>query len=423
MKIMPLSEYVKPSSLELFQEDELERKVKAILNDVIVRKDLACIDATLKYDHVVKTSFKMSAALLKKRFEEADPILIQALKRAQARIYAYHLHQKESSWEVTDNEGVTYGQRITPIERVGVYVPGGQASYPSTLLMNVIPAQIANVKEIVIVSSPNEDGEVAPSVSAAAYLLGIEEVYAIGGVQAIGALAFGTQEIKKVDKIVGPGNAYIAKAKQCVFGHVGIDMIAGPSEVLIVADESAKPAWVAADMLAQLEHDTMAQAIVISRSEAVLRAIQIEFELQIKQLPRQHILSLSRNQAFGLLSPSFEALIEGVNALACEHLELHVHDPYAMLPAIKHAGSIFIGDGGAEVFGDYCAGVNHTLPTATTARFASALGVHDFIKRSATVHYSPAAMRNHAPLVNVLARAEGLFAHAHAAMIRIKHDE
>jgi histidinol dehydrogenase len=423
MKIITSSQYRIETSTQLFQEDEIEKSVKAILNDVILRKDQACIEATLKFDKVKMSKFKMDPKVMKQRFDEADPELVKALTLAKERISAYHTHQVEKSWEVEDNEGVKYGQKITPIERVGIYVPGGKASYPSTVLMNVIPAQLANVKEIVIVSSPNEFGEVAPSVSVAATLCGISEVYAIGGAQAIGALAFGTEEMKKVDKIVGPGNAYVAKAKQLVFGHVGIDMIAGPSEVLIVVDESCKPSWVAADMLAQLEHDTMAKAIVISQNQEMLEEIKEKFNTQLKQLPRQDILSVSQNNAYGLVASSFEDMIMMINQIASEHCELHVADPYALLPLILNAGSIFIGDQAAEVFGDYCAGVNHTLPTSTTARFASALGVHDFIKRSATLYYPKNTMRDHAPVVNTLANSEGLFAHGKAAMIRLKESQ
>ncbi|MBS3990887.1 MAG: histidinol dehydrogenase [Erysipelothrix sp.] len=422
MRIIKTQDYRLETNLNLFKEDTIETRVKAILNDVILRKDLACIEATQRFDKVSMKSFKMDLKIMKKRFEEADPQLIEALKLAKSRIEAYHIHQLEQSWEVSDEDGVRYGQKITPIQRVGVYVPGGKASYPSTVLMNVIPAQLAKVEEIVIVSAPNEFGEVAQSVSVAAYLCGIEEVYAIGGAQAIGALAFGTEEIKKVDKIVGPGNAYVAKAKQLVFGHVGIDMIAGPSEVLIVVDDSAKPSWIAADMLAQLEHDTMASAIVLSQSEDVLKKVQIEFEIQLKSLPRQEILSESKNNAIGLLASSFEDLVEMINTCASEHCELHVSEPYELLKSVKHAGSIFIGDTSAEVFGDYCAGVNHTLPTSRTARFASALGVYDFVKRSATLYYPEDVMRKHAPVVNTIANEEGLIAHAKAAMIRLKED-
>jgi histidinol dehydrogenase len=423
MKIMTSSQYRSDNTISLFQEDEIERSVKTILNDVITRQDQACIDATLKFDKVKMTKFKMDPSVMRKRFDEADPKLIEALTLAKQRIQAYHEHQIEKSWEVVDEDGVAYGQKITPIERVGVYVPGGKASYPSTVLMNVIPAQLAKVKEIVIVSSPNEFGEVAPSVSVAATLCGITEVYAIGGAQAIGALAFGTEEIKKVDKIVGPGNAYVAKAKQLVFGHVGIDMIAGPSEVLIVVDESAKPSWVAADMLAQLEHDTMAKAIVLSQNEGLLEAIKESFECQLAQLPRQEILSISKDNAYGLLASSFEDMVHMMNQIASEHCELHVKQPYQFLSFVKNAGSIFIGDSAAEVFGDYCAGVNHTLPTSTTSRFASALGVHDFIKKSATLYYPKHVITSHAPLVNILAQSEGLYAHAKAAMIRLKESQ
>jgi histidinol dehydrogenase len=423
MKIISSTQYRQDNTTSLFQEDDIERSVKTILNDVILRKDQACIDATLKFDKVKMTCFKMDPKIMKQRFDEADSDLIEALTIAKQRIQTYHAHQVETSWEVVDDEGVAYGQKVTPIERVGVYVPGGKASYPSTVLMNVIPAQLANVKEIVIVSSPNEFGEVAPSVSVAAYLCGISEVYAIGGAQAIGALAFGTEEIKKVDKIVGPGNAYVAKAKQLVFGHVGIDMIAGPSEVLIVVDESAKPSWVAADMLAQLEHDTMAKAIVLSQDQDILMNVKQEFEKQLSQLPRQDILSISRNNAYGVLASSWEDLIYMINQIASEHCELHVKEPYQLLSYIKNAGSIFIGDNAAEVFGDYCAGVNHTLPTSTTARFASALGVHDFIKRSATCYYPKHVMKKHAPIVNTLAKSEGLYAHAKAAMIRLEENQ
>jgi histidinol dehydrogenase len=423
MKILTSSQYRNDNTISLFQEDEIEKSVKTILNDVITRQDQACIDATLKFDKVKMTNFKMDPSDMQKRFEEADPKLVEALTLAKQRIQAYHTHQIEKSWEVVDEEGVAYGQKITPIERVGVYVPGGKASYPSTVLMNVIPAQLAKVKEIVIVSSPNEFGEVAPSVSVAATLCGITEVYAIGGAQAIGALAFGTQEIKKVDKIVGPGNAYVAKAKQLVFGHVGIDMIAGPSEVLIVVDESAKPTWVAADMLAQLEHDTMAKAIVLSQNESMLEAIKESFDYQLTQLPRQEILSISKENAYGLLASSFDDMVQMMNQIASEHCELHVKQPYHFLSHVKNAGSIFIGDSAAEVFGDYVAGVNHTLPTSTTSRFASALGVHDFIKRSATLYYPKHVMTSHAPLVHTLAQSEGLYAHAKAAMIRLKENQ
>lgn len=420
MKLLSVKDYNQLSSPSSLFDDEIESQVKTILKNVLDHQDQACIEETFKYDGVRMTSFRMNPEVLKQRFEEADPALIEALTLAKKRIEAYHSHQVETSWEVVDEEGVRYGQRITPIERVGIYVPGGKASYPSTVLMNVIPAQLAKVKEIVIVSSPNELGEVAESVSVAATLCGINEVYAIGGAQAIGALAFGTKEIKKVDKIVGPGNAYVAKAKQLVYGQVGIDMIAGPSEVLIVADESANPSWIAADMLAQLEHDTMASAVVLSTSNDVLKHVKEAFEKQIQTLPRQAILMKSKENAIGYLVSSQEELIEMMNTLASEHLELHVKDPETLLQEVKHAGSIFVGAYGAEVFGDYLAGVNHTLPTSQTARFASALGVHDFIKRSATLMYPKETMKKHAPYVNTLATFEGLSAHGAAALIRLK---
>ena len=422
MKILDVKDYNPISSPSFMFDDEIESQVKAILKEVFENQDQACIDATLKFDRVKMNSFKMKPEVLKQRFEKADPALIEALTLAKKRIEAYHAHQVEASWEVVDEEGVRYGQKVTPIERVGIYVPGGKASYPSTVLMNVIPAQLAKVKEIVIVSSPNELGEVAESVSVAATLCGISEVYAIGGAQAIGALAFGTKEIKKVDKIVGPGNAYVAKAKQLVYGHVGIDMIAGPSEVLIVVDESANPSWVAADMLAQLEHDTMASAVVLSTNLGVLNQVKEAFEKQIQTLPRQAILSQSKENAIGYLASNQEELIDMMNTLASEHLELHVRNPEALLQKVKHAGSIFIGSYGAEVFGDYLAGVNHTLPTSQTARFASALGVYDFIKRSATLMYPKETMKKHAPYVNALATFEGLSAHGAAAMIRLKEE-
>lgn len=397
---------------------ETVESVRKILHEVKTKGDSAILKLTKKFDGFTPKSLRLMPDEIKRYARLADKDVLNALRLSIKRIRKFHERQKEASWSLREN-GITLGQIIRPIERVGVYVPGGKASYPSTVLMNVIPAQAAGVSEIAV-CIPTPQAKVNPCVMAAIDMLGIEEAYCVGGAQAIGAMAYGTKTIKKVDKIVGPGNIYVAAAKKMVFGEVDIDMIAGPSEILIIADSSASPQFTAADLLSQAEHDELASSILITDSKPLAEAVEKELKRQINTLKRKAIANASiRNYGAIIIVKDIKEAINISNQIAPEHLEIMVKNPKRLLPLIKNAGAIFLGSWSPEPMGDYAAGPNHTLPTGGTARFSSALGVYDFIKKISLIEFSKAGLRRLSKTVEVLADAEGLQAHGNAVRIRL----
>ena len=401
---------------------ELTATVSAILNDVRDNGVTALVEYTNRFDRRAAGpgDLEVPQTALEQAVTTIPQDLRRALEDAAERITAYHQHQTGRSWSFEDQDGSTLGQRITPLDRVGIYVPGGKAAYPSTVLMNAIPAREAGVGEI-IMTAPAPDEEMNPLVLAAARIAGVDRVFSIGGAQAVAALAFGAGPVPAVDKIVGPGNRYVAAAKRLVFGVVGIDMIAGPSEVVIVADDSADPDWIAMDMFAQAEHDEDARAILVTADANLPARVEASVNRLIPGMERAGIIraAMENNGAMILVEDAQQAC-DIVNRLAPEHLELAVRDPDNYLEGIRHAGAIFLGHFAAEALGDYCAGPNHVLPTARTARFSSPLGVYDFQKRTSLVECTPASAARLAETATVLARAEGLTAHARAAELRMK---
>lgn len=402
---------------------EVQSSVGQILSNVRKKGDTAVRKYTQLYDRH-SLSIRIKEDEIKAYAEKADIKVVNALSISASRIREFHERQRENSWSVTKN-GATLGQIIRPLQRVGVYVPGGKASYPSTVLMNVIPSQVAGVPEIAV-CVPSPKGEVDPSVMAAIQMLGIKEVYRIGGAQAVAAMAYGTETIKKVDKIVGPGNIYVSTAKKMVFGEVDIDMIAGPSEITIIADKSANPAFIAADMLSQAEHDEMASSIFITDSDELLKKVLSELKSQIKMLKRKEIAQKSLKR-FGaiIITNNIREAVDVANEIAPEHLEIMTEKPDAYVEFIKNAGAVFLGQWTPEPLGDYSAGPNHTLPTCGTARFSSPLGVYDFIKRTSLLQFNREGFIKIADIVETLADAEGLEAHANTIRIRrslIKQD-
>ena len=404
-------------------DPEVARAVDAILADVRARGDRALLELTARHDRFAAGS----AAALRIRPEELDaaelalaPATRAALGYAAERIERFHAAALPKSWRITDEHGSILGQEIRPLERVGVYIPGGRAAYPSTVLMTALPARVVGVREIVLVTPPDADGRVEPAVLAAARLAGVTEAYRIGGAQAIAALAYGTATIRRVDKIVGPGNVYVALAKQRVFGEVGIDMVAGPSEVVVVADADADAEWIAADLLAQAEHDPMARAVLVTDAEALVTRVERALERRLAALPRRAIAAeaVSSHGALVVVGNMEEAL-ELVNRLAPEHLELLVRVPQALLPRVRHAGAVFVGGQTPEVVGDYVAGPSHVLPTAGTARFSSPLGVEDFVKRTSVIEYSRPGLAAAHPHLVALTEVEGLAGHGRAADVRL----
>lgn len=402
---------------------DIHRRVEEIVSGVRDKGDAALLEFTERFDRVALTPGEL--AVTAGEMEAAEGAVaaatMRALRYAADRIERFHRESAPRSWRMTDALGSRLGQEVRPLDRVAVYVPGGRAAYPSTVLMTVIPARVAGVKEIVLVSPPSPDKSLNPAVLAAARVAGVTEAYRIGGAQAVAALAYGTETIRRVDKIVGPGNIYVALAKSRVFGDVGIDMIAGPSEVMVVADVSADPEWVAADLLAQAEHDPMARAVLLAPSRALIDAVAAAAERQLAALPRREIAAAAlRAHGALVLTRSLEEAVEVANLLAPEHLELQVADPDALLARVRNAGAVFLGRYTPEVVGDYVAGPNHVLPTGGTARFASALGTEDFVKRLSVIQYAPAGLRDAGPHVAELARVEGLDGHGAAAAIRIE---
>ncbi len=404
------------------QDDAIDASVASIIADVSVRGDAAVLEYTAMFDRVKATSvaaLEVPAAELKAAHDVLPADQKHALAQAAERIRAYHSRQSAESWSFTEADGTRLGLRVTPLERVGVYVPGGKAAYPSSVLMNVLPAKVAGVPEIVMVV-PTPNGVKNALVLAAAHLAGVTRAYTIGGAQAIAALAFGTATIAQVDKIVGPGNAYVAAAKRRVFGSVGIDMVAGPSEVLVIADGSADPDWVAMDLFAQAEHDEAAQALLLSPDTSLLDRVAASIAKLLPTMPREKIIAASLRQRGALIR--VRDLAEAcalANAIAPEHLELAVASPDELLPQIRNAGAIFVGHFSSEALGDYCAGPNHVLPTAKSARYASPLGVYDFQKRTSVIAVSREGARTLGAIAATLARGEGLPAHAASAQYRI----
>jgi histidinol dehydrogenase len=405
--------------------EDVDRAAKEIIDAVIRDGDAAVIGFTQKFDGLTLTpeTLRITPAEVKAAVAQCEPAAIDALRLARERIEVYHVKQKPRDEMFTDAVGVTMGYRHTAIEAVGLYVPGGTASYPSSVLMNAVPARVAGVPRIVMVV-PSPQGALNPLVLAAADIAGVDEIYRIGGAQAVAALAYGTNTIAPVAKIVGPGNAYVAAAKRRVFGTVGIDMIAGPSEVVIMADHEANPDWVAADLLAQAEHDTAAQSILITPSSALADAVMAAVERQLRTLPRSAIAGASwRDYGAIILVRSLDEAVPLVNRLAPEHLEIETDNPAVLADKIRNAGSIFLGAHTPEAIGDYVGGPNHVLPTARSARFSSGLGVPDFMKRTSLLQCSPEALRQLGPAAIVLGRAENLDAHARSVAIRLNLGE
>ena len=415
---------------EVPDQDQIQIRsgVADILEDVRVRGDEALVELTNRFDGQTVSemvALSIGQEQLLEAYESIDKLVRDALIESANRVREYHEHQKASmasddEWRYTDNMGNYLGQNIRPMSRVGIYAPGGKASYPSTIIMTAIPAQVAGVKEMIL-CVPAPSGELNPTILAAAHLCGIKQVYSVGGAQAIAAMAFGTEAVPKVDKIVGPGNIYVATAKEMVFGKVGIDMIAGPSEVVIVADDSADPNWVIQDMFAQAEHDEMAQAIVISPSEKLLEAIVEQLPIKLSQQKRQPIISEAISSRGALIKVNdLNEAFEIVNRIAPEHLQLAINAPESWLPSVKHAGAVFLGVDTAEVVGDYTAGPSHVLPTSGTARFASPLGVYDFQTRTSIIQCSREGAVKLSRAAAILASEEGLYAHAESALARVK---
>ena len=401
--------------------DDVTDRVKEIVRRVRAEGDAALFDYTARFDKAALTAetVQVSREEIEQAYRAASPAWIDAMREAARRIAAFHEKQKQNTW-IDFQPGIALGQKITPLNRVGVYVPGGTAAYPSSVLMNIIPARVAGVKEIVMVTPPGADGHVSyPLTLAAADIAGADRIFKVGGAQAIAALAFGTESIPRVDKITGPGNIYVTVAKREVFGHVGIDMVAGPSEVLVVADESADPRWVAADLLSQAEHDPLAAAILVTDSEILAGQVDAELLRQTALLPRRDVVEKSL-AAYGtiVVCPDLNECAAIVNAIAPEHCELFVREPYALLPNIDNAGAIFLGAWSPEPLGDYLAGPNHVLPTSGTARFFSPLSVDDFVKKSSIICATKEELESVSEQVMLLARREGLDAHANAVAIR-----
>jgi histidinol dehydrogenase len=408
------------------QDAAIEQRVADILADVRQRGDAAVLEYTARFDALqapTLQALELTQAELKAAFDAIPAAQREALQAAAARVRSYHEAQKKAcgeSWSYRDADGSLLGQKVTPLDRVGIYVPGGKAAYPSSVLMNAIPAHVAGVGEIIMVV-PTPGGEKNPLVLAAAYVAGVTRAFTIGGAQAVAALAYGTQTVPKVDKITGPGNAYVASAKKHVFGTVGIDMIAGPSEILVLADGSTPAEWVAMDLFSQAEHDELAQSILLCPDAAYIDAVQREIDRLLPTLPRAAIIARSLSGRGALIhTRSMEEACELSNRIAPEHLEIASHEPHRWEPLLRHAGAIFLGAYTSESLGDYCAGPNHVLPTSGTARFSSPLGVYDFQKRSSIIEVSEAGAQVLGPMAAALAYGEGLQAHARAAELRLK---
>ena len=405
---------------------QYEASVKEILDKVKEEKDAAVFAYTAKFDGAELTAdtIEVTDAEIEEAYAQVDDTLLTVIRKAKDNIESYHAKQRQNSWFDSKPDGTILGQKITPLHRVGVYVPGGKAVYPSSVLMNVMPAKVAGVDEIIMVTPPGKNGKVSPNTLVAAKEAGVNKIYKVGGAQAIAALAYGTESIPKVDKIVGPGNIYVALAKKAVYGHVSIDSIAGPSEILVVADETANPRYVAADLLSQAEHDELASAILVTTSEKLAHEVSDQVDGFLKELSRAEIISKSLdNYGYILLADTMEDVIDVANEIASEHLEIQTKNPFEVMTKIRNAGAIFIGEYASEPLGDYFAGPNHILPTNGTAKFFSPLSVDDFIKKSSIISYSREALQKVHKDIESFAKAEQLTAHANSIHVRFKEED
>lgn len=429
MKVLKLTEETKNNILENLLKrspnsyGEFEGRVNEIIEAVRAKRDEAVFAYTERFDgaKINVSNILVTEEEIQKAYEEVQPELLDVIRKALVNIRTYHEKQKQYSWFDSEDSGIMLGQKVTPLQRVGVYVPGGKAVYPSSVLMNVMPAKVAGVDEIIMTTPPDKEGKICASTLVAAKEAGVDEIYKVGGAQAIAALAFGTQSIPKVDKIVGPGNIYVALAKKAVFGHVSIDSIAGPSEILVLADETANPTYVAADLLSQAEHDEMASAILVTTSEKLAEETAKEIERFTAELSRSEIISKSlENYGYILVAEDEKQAIETANEIASEHLEIMMKNPFEVMTKIRNAGAIFLGEYSSEPLGDYFAGPNHVLPTNGTAKFFSPLGVDDFIKKSSIISYSREALEPVYKDIVQFAECEQLTAHANSIKVRFE---
>lgn len=408
------------------QYGSYEAAVREILAKIQEEGDEALFAYTKKFDRaeITEQNVRVTEEEIREAYETVDPALVDVIRKSLVNIRSYHEKQKQNSWFTSSEDGTMLGQKVTPLEKVGVYVPGGKAVYPSSVLMNIVPAKVAGVDRIIMTTPPGPDGKVNPSTLVAANEAGADEIYKAGGAQAIGALAYGTQSIPKVDKIVGPGNIFVALAKKAVYGHVSIDSIAGPSEILVLADDSANPRFVAADLLSQAEHDELASAILITTSRELAEKVSSEVDEFVKKLSRKDIIQKSLDQ-FGyiLLAETMDQAVEAANAIASEHMEIVTRNPFEVMMKVRNAGAIFIGEYSSEPLGDYFAGPNHVLPTNGTAKFFSPLSVDDFIKKSSIVYYSRKALKKIHKDVEQFAASEQLTAHANSIAVRFEDEE
>lgn len=424
--MIKIYQYGEVSNKEIFSRENVlsgvEKTVSQIIENVIENGDSALRCYSEKFDKVILDTFEVSSEEIDEAFSSVSEEFLNILKEAASNIRAFHEKQVRNSFMINEKNGVIIGQKVIPIQKVGLYVPGGTAAYPSTVLMNSIPAHIAGCKEIVMVTPPSKDRKVNPVILAAAKIAGVNKIFKIGGAQAIAALAYGTESVPKVDKIVGPGNAFVAEAKKQVFGKVSIDMVAGPSEILVVADSSCNPKYVAADLLSQAEHDKMATAVLVTDNKDFAKKVSEELEIQIPLLPRKDIAraSIDNNGKIIVAEDNLMLAIEIANEIAPEHLELCVDNPFDYLDKIKHAGSIFMGKNCPEALGDYFAGPNHTLPTSGTAKFSSPLSVDDFVKKSQFTYYTKDALSEVSDKIAYFAEKEGLCAHAKSVTVRFE---
>ena len=421
--MIKILKYGEVSNSEIFARVSPKVDVAAAVADIIEKVkengDKALLELTKKFDGAELKALLVSQEEIDEAFDRVEPEFLEVLRQAAENIRAFHSRQVRNSFVIADKPGIVLGQKVTPIEKVGVYVPGGTAAYPSTVLMDTIPAKIAGCPHIVMVTPPGKDGKMNPAILAAAKIAGVDQIFKVGGAQAVAALAYGTESVPKVDKIVGPGNAFVAEAKKQVFGRVAIDMIAGPSEILVIADGKSNPVHVAADLLSQAEHDKLASAVLVTDSEELAKAVSAELERQLHLLPREEIARASiENNGKIIIAPNLMAGIAIANEIAPEHLELMVDNPFDYLDAVKNAGSIFLGRSCPEALGDYFAGPNHTLPTSGTARFSSPLSVDDFVKKSQFSYYTADALSKVAADIDRFAQKEGLQAHGRSVMVR-----
>ena len=405
---------------------QYEASVQSILNEVKEKKDEAVFAFTRKFDgaEISADNILVTEAEIEEAYQEVDASLLDVIRKARNNIENFHAKQRQNSWFDSKPDGTILGQKVTPLQRVGVYVPGGKAVYPSSVLMNVMPAKVAGVDEIIMVTPPGKEGKISPNTLVAAKEAGVDKIYKVGGAQAIGALAYGTESIPKVDKIVGPGNIYVALAKKAVYGHVSIDSIAGPSEILVIADETANPRYVAADLLSQAEHDELASAILVTTSEELAKAVSNEVDGFLKVLSRSEIIAKSLdNYGYILIADTMDDVIDVANEIASEHLEIQTKNPFEVMTKIRNAGAIFIGEYASEPLGDYFAGPNHILPTNGTAKFFSPLSVDDFVKKSSIISYYKDALSRVHKDIEAFAKAEQLTAHANSVHVRFENEE